>query len=57
MTREQERQPQTAGRLIETIVRMLEAKRPVLEESLERGRLKWRRLKNGEFKIELELNL
>jgi hypothetical protein len=46
-----------ADRLIEAIVAKLKGKKAVLVDSLEFGRLTWRKGKNGGFEIDLEPKL
>jgi hypothetical protein len=44
--------------LIDAIIRKLQANRPVLERSIQHGRLSWRTNKrNGEIEIDLEPKL
>jgi hypothetical protein len=43
--------------LIAAIANKLEAKREVLQQSLQHGRLSWRRVKSGEIEVALEPKL
>ncbi|MBI4302285.1 MAG: hypothetical protein HY664_06745 [Chloroflexi bacterium] len=47
----------TVDDLIEAITRKLSVNRPVLERSLQFGRLSWRLQKNGELEVDLEPKL
>jgi hypothetical protein len=47
----------SADELTTAIVRKLEARREVLQQSLECGRLTWRRRQNGELEVKLEPKL
>ena len=44
-------------RLIEAIVKKLQAHKPTLMKALKHGRVTWRKQGNGEFEIELDLKL
>jgi hypothetical protein len=48
---------ESADELISAIVRKLEAKRAVLQQSPDYGRLTWRRRQNGELEVNLEPEL
>jgi hypothetical protein len=47
----------SVDRLIDAIMQKLKANREIVTKSLRHGRLVWRRPKDGEFEIDLELKL
>ena len=47
----------SVDRLIDAIMEKLKANREILAKSLRRGRLSWRKPKDGEFEIDLEPKL
>jgi hypothetical protein len=47
----------SVDRLIDAIMQKLKANKEILAKSVRRGRLSWRKPKDGEFEIDLELKL
>ena len=47
----------SVDRLIDAIMQKLKANKEILAKSLRRGRLSWRKPKDGEFEIDLEPKL
>ena len=52
-----DRRQRDVDELIELINRKLKGNQPVLAQSLEYGRIQWRRDKNGQFKVKIEANI